>query len=280
MNKNQKFAANGTPLGHVEPHTPLLKHPADGQKLYKVMTIENFLKSTTDNYLHFQRVDAYKDFPGADETDGEQLPLDKEGNQNTKFAKDPSCTAATYYDSCRARTYAYCVSLENSDDIWKEYGNKEGSKGKICVVFEFGKLRQLLNQTMQNAIDNAGLMYKKIKCHQIFSINYGIVEYVKMAEHRLNHERLPNPIQYAYLKDEEKYGRENELRISLSAIGIGIFALNDGQLLDFLPSLKLQFYFKAAFANGVIEQILHIDPAVLPFLHQEMEKLGFCTKAT
>lgn len=77
-------------LGHVEPHTPLLKQPPDGQKLYKIMTIENFLKSVTGNYLHFQRVDAYKDFLGADEADGEQLPLDKEGNQNSKFAKDPS----------------------------------------------------------------------------------------------------------------------------------------------------------------------------------------------
>jgi len=243
------YAKNGTPLGSVEPHLPLLKQPADEQKIYKVMSVENFIKSLSGNYLHFQRVDAYKDFPSADALDGQQLPLDQVGNQNTHFAKDPSYTAATYYDSCRSRTYACCFSLENSDYIWNEYGNAESSIGKVCLVFEFGKLRQLLNQTIQNAIEQSSLMCGDLQCHQIFSINYGIVEYVKREEHQLNQERLPNPIQYTYLKEEEKYGQEKELRISLSAIGIGKFALNSGAPLNFPPTMQVQLDFRSAFAR-------------------------------
>jgi hypothetical protein len=271
MQQNSNSSANGMPFDRVEPQLSLLKQPPNNQKLYKVMTIENFIRSISGNYLHFQRVDTYKDFPGADESDGEQLPLDKSGNQGSKFAKDPTYTAATYYDSCRARTYAYCLSLENSDYIWKEYGNKEGSKGKVCVVFEFEKLRQILNQT----INDSSLMYGNVVLHQFFSINHGIVEYVKRAEHRLNHEHLPNPIQYAYLKEEERYGQEKELRISLSAMGIGKFVLNDRGTIQFLPSLQLQFNFKAAFSNGTIEHVLHTDPAIVSFLQKEMERLGF-----
>lgn len=264
--QNRLFAENGTPLGSVEPHSTLLKQPTDGQKLYKVMSVENLVQSLSRNYLHFQRVDHYEDFTNADKFDGEQLPLDKIGNQNVRFAKNPAYSAATYYDSCRARTYASCFSLENSEYIWREYGNKEGSKGKICLVLEFGKLRQMLNQTIRDATDNSTLMCGDFKCHQIFSINYGIVEYVKRAEHQLNLKRLPNPIQYTYIKEEEKYGQEKELRISLSAIGIGNFALNSGELLNFSSSMQVQFDFRSAVASGVIEQILHIDPALLPTL--------------
>jgi len=73
------------PFAHVEPHQYLLTQPEDTQKLYKVMTVENFVQSIEERYLHFQRVDAYKDFPGADAEDGEQLPLDKSGNASSKF---------------------------------------------------------------------------------------------------------------------------------------------------------------------------------------------------
>jgi hypothetical protein len=244
----------------------LLKQPDDAQKLYKIMSVENFLRSTANSYIHFQRVDTYKDFPNADGSDGEQLPLDKFGNENSKFAKDPTYNAAAYYNDCRARTYAYCLSLENSEYIWKEYSNKEG---KICLVFEFGKLRQSLNQFIQTA----SVVYKNAKCHQIFNINYGIVEYVKRAEHQLNQTRLPNPIQYTYIKDEEKYGREKELRVSLSAVGIGNFGLKDGCLLEFSSSLQLQFNFKEAFSKGIIEEILCNDPALMQYLKEEMNKL-------
>lgn len=233
------------------------------------MSVENFLKSMAKGYLHFQRVDTYRDFPNADESDGEQLPLDKIGNSNSKFAKDQSYTAVTYYDNCRSRTYAYCLSLENSDYIWKEYGNQEESKGKICLVFEFGKLRQTLNQSLPNIT----MVYGDTDFANFFHINYGIVEYIKKSIHQLNLSQLPNPIQYTYIKDEEKYGQEKELRISLSALGIGKFALKDGRLFEFPPSIQLPFDFKMAFTNGAIEQILHVDPELLPYLRSQMEQL-------
>ena len=252
------FAENGMPLGSVEPHQLLLKQPAAEQKIYKVMSFENFIKSSSGNYLHFQRVDTFKDFTNADTCDGQQLPLDQIGNQDIHFAKDPAYTAATYYDYSRSRTYACCFSLENSDYICREYGNEDESLGKVCLVFEFGKLRKFLNQTF----GQSSLICGDLQCHQIFSINYGIVEYVKREEHRQNQERLPNPIQYTYLKDEEKYGREKELRISLSAMGIGKFVLDSGAPFNFASTMQVRFDFRSALANDVIEQILTINPEI------------------
>jgi len=96
-------------LGSIEPHAPLLSIPPESQLLYKVMTVENLLRSVTGNYLYFNCVDSYSDFKNVDEN-----------------------------DQSRARTYACCFSIENSDYIWKNYAN-ENEKGKACVVFEFGK---------------------------------------------------------------------------------------------------------------------------------------------
>jgi hypothetical protein len=39
---------------------------APGQRLYKLLTVENVLRSIAGGYLHFSRIDAYADFPGAD----------------------------------------------------------------------------------------------------------------------------------------------------------------------------------------------------------------------
>jgi hypothetical protein len=118
----------GTPLGHVEPHAPLLRLPPEGQLLYKVMTVENFLRSTKGGYLHFNRVDSYTDLSNGDPHDGEQPPGDRSGNEMSRFARAPDFTGADYYDRCRARTYACCFSLENTEYIWANYG-KGGAKG-------------------------------------------------------------------------------------------------------------------------------------------------------
>lgn len=40
-------------------------------------------------YLHFNRVDSYADFPGADAHDGQQLPTDQAGNADARFLKAP-----------------------------------------------------------------------------------------------------------------------------------------------------------------------------------------------
>ena len=132
------------------------------------MAVENLLCSISDKYLHFNRVDSYKDFLWADQHNGKQLPKDQPGNATVNFLKAPDFSVADYYDGCRGRTYACCFSLENSDFIWKNYANNS-KKSKVCIVFEFGKRRARLNQTLQRG--NSLLFYKDAPCHQIFSIN-------------------------------------------------------------------------------------------------------------
>ncbi len=140
MDQNSPHQHVTAPLGIVEPHALLLSVPPAGQLLYKVMTVENLLRSISGAYLHFNRVDSYTDFPGADIHDGQQLAGDQPGNAGAKFAKAPDYSAANYYDQSRARTYACCFSLESSDSIWKSGGYADVND-KVCVVFDFAKLR-------------------------------------------------------------------------------------------------------------------------------------------
>ncbi len=238
------------------------------------MTVENLLRSILGGYLHFNRVDSYTDFPGADSHDGRQLPADEAGNAAARFLKAPDYSAADYYDQSRSRTYACCFSLENSDFIWRNYANGS-AKGKACVVFEFGKLRAALNKTFQPG--NAALEYNGLRCHQIFSLNYGTVEYVDWDRHRANAEHLPNPIKYTYLKGQA-FCDEKELRVSLSALGIGHFRLNDGSFLEFPPALRVPFDFRAAIAGGTIAQILFAPSADGDFLKSELNKLRIVPK--
>ena len=262
------------PLGIVEPHAPLLNVPHDGQLLYKVMSIENLLRSVGGNYLHFNRVDSYDDLPSSDPhtdpNDGRQLPKDQLANFQVRFEKAPDFTAGDYYDKSRARTYACCFSLENSNYIWEHYGNGS-AKGKVCIVFEFGKLRATLNETLRPG--NAVLEYNGMRCHQVFSVNYGNIEYVDWDTYEANTKRLPNPIVYTYLKDKNKFSEEKEFRISLSAVGMGQFALNDDSTLLFPPSLHLSFIFKAAIRNGTTRQMLCAPDADVNFLQAELHKL-------
>src|SRR5690349_11851273 len=131
------------PLGMIEPHAGLLTPPPQEQLLYKVATVENLLRSVVGSYLHFNRVDAY---PDLDPNDGAVPPGDQATNAQATFAKAPDFSLADYYNLSRARTYACCFSLENTDYIWRTYG-MGGGRGKICVVFDFAKLRARLNQT-------------------------------------------------------------------------------------------------------------------------------------
>jgi len=270
MNESKPRDYVPVPLGSIEPHAPLLTIPHDGQLLYKIMSVDNLLRSIVGNYLHFNRVDSYTDFSGADSNDGRQLPKDQQGNARTRFRKVPDFSAANYYDQSRARTYAYCLSLENSDFIWKNYANGS-ARGKVGVVFEFGRLRNALNRTLKPG--NAELEYNGNRCHQIFSVNYGIVEYVEWDTHQANTEHLPNPIKYTYLKDKRRFSGENEFRISLSPIGIGQFALRDGSMMQFPSSLQLVFDFRSAIADGVIQQILYAPDSDSDFLQTELHKL-------
>jgi hypothetical protein len=262
----QQSTGAPAPLGLIEPHAGLLTAPPEGQLLYKATTVENLLRSIAGSYLYFNRVDAY---PDLDPSDGAMPPGDQPGNAQATFAKASDFSAADYYNQSRARTYACCFSLENTDCIWRTYGTG-GTRGKICVVFDFANLRTLLNHTLTQG--NSALEYNGVRCHQIFSINYGVVEYVAWDVHRANVEHLPNPIRYTYLKSD-KYRDDRELRISLSALGMGHYVLNDGNRLDFPSSLQLGFDFKSAFADGAITQLLLAQDCDINFLRTELDKL-------
>ncbi|MGH2448378.1 MAG: hypothetical protein ACRDFS_07220 [Chloroflexota bacterium] len=257
------------PLGSIEPHALLLKRPPDDQLLYKIMSVENLLRSIDGAYLRFNRVDGYRDFPGADDHDGEQLPTDRPANVLSKFEKAPKFSAADYYDRSRSRTYACCFSLENSDYIWTHYATG-AANGKVCAVFRFGDLRTMLNQACDPTTSR--LSYNGLLCWPIFSLNYGIVEYVDLDAHRLNEPYLPNPIKYAYLKSEALYSKENELRISLSALGMGHFALNDGSFMDFPVGLQVAFDFRRALTSGAMNGLLCSPDCNTAFLRAELER--------
>ncbi len=156
------------PLGSIEPHAGLLTQPPDDQLLYKIMTVENLLRSIDGAYLHFNRVDSYGDSPGADPHDGAQLPRDQPGNSGVGFEKVPEFTAAHYYDGSRSRTYACSFGLENADYLWHNYG-KGGAYGKIGLEFAFGPLRAQLNAFM--ASEGVKIVQGGVICHQIFDIN-------------------------------------------------------------------------------------------------------------
>lgn len=269
MDENMKHQPISAPFGGIEPHAPLLSIPPEGQLLYKIMTVENLLRSIIGSYLHFNRVDSYSDSPIADPNDGRQLPKDEPGNASVRFKNAPDFSAANYYDQSRARTYACCFSVENSDFIWENYANGS-EKGKVCVVFEFGRLRATLNRTLQPG--SAALLYNGNHCHQIFSINYGLVDYVKWDAHQMNADYLANPTHYTYLKDEARFSGEKELRISLSTVGIGQFALNDGTTIEFPSSLQLALDFRDAIANNVIREILLAPDSDSGFLKSELSK--------
>lgn len=270
MNESTPTPHPLAPLGFIEPHAPLMRTLPDEQLLYKVMSVENLLLSITNNYLYFNRVDSYSDFPNADENDGRQLPKDQTFSAAARFEKAPDFSVADYYDSCRSRTYACCFSVENSPYIWENYANGS-EKGKVCVVFEFGKLRFMLNSAL--ATDGVALFYKGIRCRQIFSLNYGLVNYVPWNTHRTNEEYLSNPILYTYIKDSDRFQEEKEFRISLTAIGMGHFVLKDDTLIEFPSSLQLGFNFQGAIASTAIREILVAPGADADFLAEELRKL-------
>jgi len=234
-----------TPVGLVEPHARMLKAPALDQKLYKIMSLANFERSLTGQYLHFTRIDKFQGDPG----DGAQPPKDRAANVIPKFEKAPDFSASDYYDKARTRTYALCLSQAATRYHWKTYGRGEPA---VCVVFDFAKLRNLLNETIQQ---RGALIYDGIACEQIFSINYGVVEYVDAASHHVNVEHLRAPEAYAFIKDK-RFAPDQEVRITLSAFGLGDFALNDGSYLPFRDYLQLGFSFHHAIKTGIIHGLL------------------------
>lgn len=217
-------------------------------------------------------MDSYADFPGADLHDGRQLPADLHGNAGARFLEAPDYSAADYYDRSRARTYACCFSLENSDYIWTNYANGS-ARGKVGLVFDFGRLRARLNASLDPA--TARLMCDGVVCHQIFSVNYGVVQYVDWDRDRANAAHLSSPIQYAYMK-AERFKDEREPRVSLSALGIGTFVLDDGRALEFAPSLQIPFDFRAALSDQTIRQFSSAWERVAQLLGLTWARLIHC----
>lgn len=256
------------PLGQIEPHAGLLERPPDDQPLYKIMTAENFLSSLDGHYLHFKRVDKYPDFP----EDGAQPPNHRECNTNTPFARAHGYNAQMYFDQARSRTYACCFSLENSDYIWTHHGN-DSAIAKVCLVFDFGLLREMLNATMKKG----RLIGGGVSCRQIFDINYGKIKYVKWDEH-MDKEMHLNPILFTYRKDLV-YAAENELRISLSAIGIGAFAFNNGAPFQFTDSLHFRFDYRLAFSRQVIREIQYFCGGGEDLLFSKLKERGLQPKS-
>lgn len=256
-------------FGYVEPHKAMLEQPADNQLLYKIMSAENLINSISGGYLHFNRVDRYKDFSKADQHDGVQMPSDLLGNINSKFVKNPNVSWADTCNKSRARTYACCFSLENSDYIWENY-SKGSKKGQICLVLNFGKLRDMLNNTLLHG--QCILQCDNIAAQQIFSINYGIIQYIDLNDHQTNEKYLSNPIKYSFLKSNE-YVAENELRILLSAPGVGEFILGEKSL-DFKDHLHMTFNYADAFRAGIITQILTAENCDKNFLKDELGKFN------
>lgn len=262
------------PIHPVEPHAYLLRAPGEEQLLYKIMSVENLLRSISNGYLHFNRVDRYSDFREADEHDSEQVPKDVNGNRSSRFRNAQSVSAANYYNNARARTYACCFSLENSDYIWNKYAD-DNEKGKVCVVFKFGPLRSYLNHMFDT--DRLVLEYGGEKCRQIFWINYGIIDYVKWDEVQCNTDYLPNPVKYTYIKDI-CYAKEKELRISLSTVGVGEFVLANGNMIKFPESLHCDFDFRWATEHDAIQEILYAPDCDKEYLRNELFKLHVTVK--
>jgi len=258
------------PLGLVEPHAGLLTAPAAGQRLYKLMSVENLLRAVTDAYLHFNRVDYYTDFADADPFDGAELPNDAPANIAAVFEKAPSFSLSDYYARSRGRTYACCFSQENSRFIWSHYG-LGSPKGQVGLEFDFEALRRRLNRTL--AAGGAALMVGQAQCRQILSVNYGEVSYVPWAAHKTPPGRARNPVEYAYLKDE-RYRDEREVRVTLSAFGMGEFVLADGSKIGFPPALQMEFDFRQAIADGAVRQILTGPTTDTAYLQDELAKLG------
>jgi hypothetical protein len=111
--------------------------------------------------------------------------------------------------------------LENADYLWDNYGNGD-AHSKIGLEFGFGQLRARLNAFRTS--DAVRIQRGGLVLHQIFDLNYGIVRYVAWDNHQANTERLRNGIEYTY--KAERFRAEEELRVTLSAIGMGHFVLN------------------------------------------------------
>lgn len=67
---------------------------------------------------------------------------------------------------------------------------------------------------------------------------------------------------------------DRELRITLSALGIGHFALSDGRIIDFPSAFQVPFDFRGAFGDGSIQRIEVARDTDTEILSNELKQLG------
>lgn len=225
----------------AEPNGHLLNQPNENTLLYKMMRLENAIKSIDDRYIYFNRVDNYKDL-----SDGEQLTMDRPLNRCSEFEKAPDYNYENHCDAIRSRSYACCLSLENSQFIWDNYGD-------VCVVFEFGNLKKFLNKAYEDCSNQPNL--KLFEYQKFFTLNYGTVKYIDRNSDSISKPRLPNPIEYLFLKDN-CYSEDNELRIVFSCPHPHPILGSDKQPIYSRNNLHVSFDFVQAYKEGAIKEIL------------------------
>lgn len=253
--------------GEIEPHAPLLDHPADDQLLLKIMSIDNFRRSLLGGYLYFNRVDCYDDDP----RDGDISPRDRAFGRQQSFAAAPDWSMADYYDQCRSRSYACCFSMENSPAMWRAYGGPGDQASKIGLQISFGTLRRLMNDAVRAALDaNPG---QAPRWRQLLSVNYGRVQYGDWAKIQLTQRHFPNPVAPLFWKDGQRFAYGKELRVSLSAPGFGQFRAAEGQDFTFPSGLAYPFDLRASIESREMTLILD-DAAAKDRLRGILDEVG------
>jgi hypothetical protein len=249
----------------IECHAQVLEQPGDETLLYKIIPSEYVFDTLQKGYLHFTRVDKYQD----DKKDSDQPPADLEINQKITFQKFPDISLADSYRRHRETSYASCFSIiPPSQNHWIRYGGKNPGKA-ICIVFHFGNLRTFLNQKFIEAkvvTTNGQILHDFVPAGvvaeseeilsqtniQLFHLNYGLVKYGNFKNDILFPNVRPNPIEYAFFKDEE-YRPEKELRVLFSHnAAIGKAVLSNGEMFNFPESLQFEFNFDQALQVGAV----------------------------
>jgi hypothetical protein len=251
------------PVKSVEDHKHLLDQPSDDTLLYKIIPWEYFSSMQQQGYLYFRRVDTYEDDKrDSDQPDGERII-----NQKIFFEKAPTTSLNDLYNRYRGTSYACSFSITPPTAEHRiKYGGRNPEKA-VCLVFRFGELRKFLNEIFINTrivTTEGGVLHDFIPAHviaadgsiisetqiQLFHIDYGRVKYGDFNKYIISDAR-PNPIEYAFFKDE-KYRPEDELRVLVSHnAGIGKAAVN-GELFNFHESLQFGFNFDQALKAGAI----------------------------
>ncbi len=232
---------------YIQPHKYLLDIPSDETILYKITSLSNFKDMVEKSYLYFKRVDSYDD----DKNDSQATEIDQELAAKSIFLGSQNYSAKEYYDACRTRTYACCFATKLTGHLFTNY---YADDKPICLCIKSGELIKTLNSNF----DKSSIMHGDFVLKNFFDINHGLVKYGNFKE-RFMGKHLPNPIEYVFFKDKDKYSEENEFRTSISTLGIGNIVLPNKERFDFPKSITLPFDFIEAIKSNIISEIIIRD---------------------